>query len=314
MIDYLPEWSGKMVGHKILADHIEHLAECEKAVQRYLNKGDFETANQIKQAMQTVGIMINNLKVAQYFDMGEVETLENIGDRLKFENYYSGQAKIKHLPYKYCIFVFQMDGNPQFAYLVTEKEENNKTYFQISNAGWLRQGESSLSIPTCFDYFVVPKGNNIAEIRSASTAFGQTFPENYLKEQLDNWTKNVTSNFRHTLINVSLLLLNTKNVESVKVEPPAKLVKKRKKKGKPPLLSYHLLTVTVPRSKRYDTTGSQDTGIKKRVHLCRGHFRYYSKEKPLFGKYSGMVWVQPHVRGSKDQGMVVKDYVVKTGY
>ena len=96
-------------------------------------------------------IDLMGIKVAQYFDMGEVETLENIGDKLKFENYYSGQAKIKHLPYKYCIFVFQMDGNSQFAYLVEEKEENNKTNFMVSNASWLKQGENSLSLPNEHD-------------------------------------------------------------------------------------------------------------------------------------------------------------------
>lgn len=39
------------------------------------------------------------------------------------------------------------------------------------------------------------------------------------------------------------------------------------------------------------------------------HCRYYAEERPLFGCYSGMVWVPDHERGS-DDGQIWKDYEV----
>ena len=50
--------------------------------------------------------------------------------------------------------------------------------------------------------------------------------------------------------------------------------------GKKPLLSYH----------------------------CRGHFKRYTEDKPLFGRYTGLYWWQPHIRGADRSGAVIKDY------
>jgi hypothetical protein len=50
-----------------------------------------------------------------------------------------------------------------------------------------------------------------------------------------------------------------------------------------------------------------------RVHLCHGHFKNYTEGNPLFGKYTGRYWWQPFVRGNKKKGVVMKDYLVKSG-
>lgn len=57
--------------------------------------------------------------------------------------------------------------------------------------------------------------------------------------------------------------------------------------------------------------GIEQHGLKKALHICRGHFATYSEDRPLFGKYSGTFWKPAHVRGSADIGMVGKDYKVK---
>jgi hypothetical protein len=49
---------------------------------------------------------------------------------------------------------------------------------------------------------------------------------------------------------------------------------------------------------------------QRREHVVRGHFRWYSEEKPLFGKISGMVWIGEHRRGADDIGRIRKDYAV----
>ena len=114
-----------------------------------------------------------------------------------------------------------------------------------------------------------------------------------------------------TTLNFFLLLLNCKNIEKRRVEPPKKLNKKRRKNKKPPLLSYYILKVSQPKG-GLSSTGSPGGGPPKRIHFCRGHFKEYTADHPLFGKYTGLYWWQPHVRGDKERGVVLKDYEVKT--
>ena len=59
--------------------------------------------------------------------------------------------------------------------------------------------------------------------------------------------------------------------------------------------------------KEYDEKSYQ--GLQ-RVHLCRGHFKEYTNENPLFGKHVGRFWWQPMVRGDKKRGVLNKDYDV----
>lgn len=56
---------------------------------------------------------------------------------------------------------------------------------------------------------------------------------------------------------------------------------------------------------------NKGTGLKKALHIARGHFATYTAEKPLFGKYAGRFWVPQHIRGRSSEGVVVKDYQVK---
>jgi hypothetical protein len=44
------------------------------------------------------------------------------------------------------------------------------------------------------------------------------------------------------------------------------------------------------------------------LHKCRGHFKTYTEDAPLFGKYSGRFFVQAHARGKKSNGEILKDY------
>lgn len=45
-------------------------------------------------------------------------------------------------------------------------------------------------------------------------------------------------------------------------------------------------------------------------HICRGHFKTYTEEKPLFGSITGTYWWANQVRGSKERGEVKKRYQV----
>ena len=110
------------------------------------------------------------------------------------------------------------------------------------------------------------------------------------------------------ILNFALLLLGCKNIETEKIFPPETLNKKRLKHHKQPLFSYHTL-VLKPVGKKQESIPRHLW--ENRIHLCRGHFKTYTMENPLFGKITGRFWWQPAVRGRNRDGIVMKDYEVK---
>lgn len=54
----------------------------------------------------------------------------------------------------------------------------------------------------------------------------------------------------------------------------------------------------------------QQNGLKRALHICRGHFKDFSKGKGLFGKYQGLYWWDSQVRGNISEGIVIKDYSI----
>lgn len=109
-------------------------------------------------------------------------------------------------------------------------------------------------------------------------------------------------------------IINARNVYLELVEPPNRLNKKRLKKGKIPIFRHHILKVAVgPVRKKSDYTSIAPVAGAMPVHLCRGHFRYVSEEKPMFGRSGcyGRFWIPAHVRGNKKNGILTKDYLIK---
>jgi hypothetical protein len=108
-------------------------------------------------------------------------------------------------------------------------------------------------------------------------------------------------------LNVCLMLLSCKNIGAETVYPAVALNKKRKKRGRQPLFSYHTLVLKPVGKKQESIPGNQ---WNNRIHLQRGHFKTYTVDKPLFGNISGRFWWQPHVRGQNRDGVVMKDYEI----
>lgn len=106
----------------------------------------------------------------------------------------------------------------------------------------------------------------------------------------------------------ALSLLNTKNVASDIHEPSAALQRARARRGKPPLVTYRTLRVTLPHSRRSETPNPCVRGEGVALHLRRGHFKTYGEARPLLGRHTGTYWWQPSVRGDATRGVVVKDY------
>jgi hypothetical protein len=47
---------------------------------------------------------------------------------------------------------------------------------------------------------------------------------------------------------------------------------------------------------------SQELGIQRAMHICRGHFADYTQGRGLFGKYHGKFWIPSSVRSTKRGG------------
>jgi len=91
---------------------------------------------------------------------------------------------------------------------------------------------------------------------------------------------------------------------------PQALQKARARKGKPPLLRWHTLTIEPVRGIIAASNGGSSALTPTSLHICRGHFKHF-EERGLFGRHHGMFWWPMHARGSRSAGRVLKDYCVK---
>lgn len=110
---------------------------------------------------------------------------------------------------------------------------------------------------------------------------------------------------------LALAFMNCKNVKMREVLPDAPLSKKHQKKHGVPLVKYRVLEIDAGRTVMKGGSRSVNDGDSERsLHICRGHFRTYTADAPMFGHYVGNVWCPQHMRGNEKHGTIVKDYAV----
>jgi hypothetical protein len=109
---------------------------------------------------------------------------------------------------------------------------------------------------------------------------------------------------------LSISFMNCKNVRLDPVDPDPIINRNRRVAGLKPFLRYHTINIE-PMKHVLRTEGNIEAeGLKRALHICRGHFATYSAEKPLFGRVVGTVWRPSHVRGSAKEGVIFSDYNV----
>jgi hypothetical protein len=111
---------------------------------------------------------------------------------------------------------------------------------------------------------------------------------------------------------VAFTLLNTKNIVQERVVPVLdRAARRRIERGERPPYTYYTLKHR-PFGKRTlsDGAGSGGSALVA-LHVARGHFKTYSEAAPLFGKYTGRWWWQPHVRGNDSEHVIDKDYSIE---
>lgn len=116
----------------------------------------------------------------------------------------------------------------------------------------------------------------------------------------------------HAVYMLEALSVMHRRCEVEVIEPSRQQRRKAERKRGTSLGNHYFLRVS-PERRVYPHASSVKKSFHVREHEVRGHFRYYSPERPLFGKYSGMVWVDAFRKGKLDLGKIKKGYAVRGG-
>lgn len=110
----------------------------------------------------------------------------------------------------------------------------------------------------------------------------------------------------------AISFLHCRNVNLVESTPAPRLSKAFEKRNGKPLVRFHTLEIEAMKTILMNQGEMRKNGLSKAVHICRGHFAHYTPERPLFGRITGTVWKPAHVRGDAANGIVQKDYRLKS--
>lgn len=141
------------------------------------------------------------------------------------------------------------------------------------------------------------------------TAPRSKYVENAIKEMSEGQKSLHMVNFILEPL-MAISFMHCKNVQLIENKPPEKLQKARIRRKKIPLVTHYTLEISPVKKILSEEGHIEKTGIKQALHICRGHFKDYQDGRGLFGKYKGLYWWESQVRGSKDEGMIIKDYKV----
>lgn len=118
---------------------------------------------------------------------------------------------------------------------------------------------------------------------------------------------------------LALSFMNCKNVELIDNPPPVGLSRKHERRTGQPLVTYKTIRVNPMRTVKHPTNPnvpvspkSNGTSQDMSLFIVRGHFKDFRDGKGLFGNpaLKGVYWWESHVRGSIENGIIIKDYDV----
>lgn len=176
--------------------------------------------------------------------------------------------------------------------------------------GFLRIYQDIYILPLVLKLLITGEGR----FRPMSTEPGCIFQGIPLLPGMDRALLDKVSEMISILLHVPLLSLcfaNCKNVTLGQYRPSSNKKKDHRAGKHYPAIKYHVLEID-PVKRVLDSTGKvQEKGLRRALHICRGHFATYREDSRLFGKHVGTFWRPMHVRGEAGEGMIVKDYAVK---
>lgn len=111
-------------------------------------------------------------------------------------------------------------------------------------------------------------------------------------------------------VDPALLAISFLHCKNVKIVPQGHGLYSGSRNRHKPSIRYHVLEID-PMKETLRTEGKSDeTGLKKAMHICRGHFKDYRDGRGLFGKFKDIYWWDSQVRGDILEGLVTKNYQI----
>lgn len=108
----------------------------------------------------------------------------------------------------------------------------------------------------------------------------------------------------------AISLCHCDNVEVGEDGPHQTVRENRKSKGQNPGQTFKTLEIEPMKEESASSSSGGGPSVSRALHICRGHFKTYTEEAPLFGEHTGTYWWPMHTRGSAENGEVKKDYRV----
>lgn len=292
-----------------------------KAIEDLLNAHQVSQSKDYSLACKTV---VELLKKSQHFYFGHCsEYIELLPKNFYDEPLFLGNlAENIWLPYEICAFWFDNSSDSyderypditlskKGVLCLSTKRRRNENEILIFSLNYINELRSwviyDLPCTVCIGKKLY--NNGLSNIVPLDSILGDV-NKSLNKSKSDRLAKDMQQDL--SALNSTLMLLSCKNIELETNYPSGALNKKRRKKNKVEIFSYYTLKLKPFSPKRQSKKAEHQSEWSNRIHLCRGHFKKFSEEKPLFGKYTGMFWWQPQVRGDKKQGVVQKDYQVE---
>jgi hypothetical protein len=109
---------------------------------------------------------------------------------------------------------------------------------------------------------------------------------------------------------LTISFLHCRNIELRPSIPSEKQSRSYRKKHGKDLVRYHILDIKPIRQLLDRYRRGERSDLRRALHICRGHFKTFSPDAPLLGRATGTYWWGPQVRGSREEGVVLKDYRV----
>lgn len=110
---------------------------------------------------------------------------------------------------------------------------------------------------------------------------------------------------------LGISFMHCKNIQQTQGLPEEnKAYRRWVNRGHSPIRHSHLVVSKIRNASRR-LARDNNVGLHRALHFCRGHFKTYTSEAPLFGKYVGHWFWSDSVRGNPESGRVDTTYGIK---
>jgi len=188
-------------------------------------------------------------------------------------------------------------------------KQNNFEYWTMRVLYWFSLGRRGVEYMPLLSEYRIEKDGKLTNPDGDPTKI-----KNYIYPNFELAPKNIKLSAVNTTqswlnpVFLSLSFMHCKNV-TIESNDPKRLPNGRISRHSPKI-TYKTLKIE-PMKKILETEGDiQHNGLKRALHICRGHFKDFTQGPGLFGRNKGLYWWDSQVRGKIENGIVVKDYSV----